>query len=206
MPQVVAVVPIKELSRSKSRLSSVLSTKEREDLSLGLMRGVVSAAVESGRVRVWVVGRDDVAAQVADELGAGWVDDRAADLNGAVSDAFSLATAAGMASLYLPADLPFVTREDVAGLVEVSDGGSALTLAPARFDGGTNAIVAPLGTPFRPTLSPGSFDRHREQASELGLEVAFFDSPGIGIDIDTPEDLTLAESIEPGLLTKLTQR
>ena len=106
--------------------------------------------------------------------------------------------------MYLPADLPFVGCEDVQELLRVSREGTVLTLAPARFDGGTNAIVVPADSPFRLALTGSSFDGHREAARALGLKTAYFDSPGLGIDIDRPEDLALAEDIEPGITKALT--
>ena len=94
--------------------------------------------------------------------------------------------------------------EDVQELLRVSREGTVLTLAPARFDGGTNAIVVPAHSPFEPALTGSSFDDHREAARALGLKTAYVDSPGLGIDIDRPEDLALAESIEPGITKALT--
>ena len=203
MSAVTAVVPVKELGKSKSRLAEVLTGEERAALSLGMLRRVITAATAVCG-RTVVVGKDAGVRRLARELGAEWAEDKATDLTGAVTCAFAELKSAGAAPLYLPADLPFVRGEDVQELVRVSQGGTVLTLAPARFDGGTNAIVVPANSPFRPALTGRSFDGHREAARALGLRTAYFDAPGLGIDIDRPEDLALAEAIEPGITKALT--
>ena len=203
MVNVAAVVPVKELGRSKSRLADVLTAEQRASLSLNLLRRVLAAATPVCE-RTVVVGKDERVREVARKAGAEWTEDSAGDLTVAVSLAFSELMSGGEAPVYLPGDLPFVRSEDVQGLVRVSRGGTVLTLAPARFDGGTNAIVVPPGSPFRPALTGSSFDGHREAARALGLRTAYFDSPGLGIDIDRPEDLALAEEIEPGITKALT--
>ena len=200
---VTAVVPVKELARSKSRLADVLTAEQRATLSLGMLRRVLAAAIPvCGRVAV--VGKDERVREVATKSGAEWAEDTSGDLTSAVSLTFSELKAEGAAPVYLPADLPFVGCEDVQELLRVSQRGTLLTLAPARFDGGTNAIVVPADSPFEPALTGHSFERHREAAWALGLKTAYFDSPGLGIDIDRPEDLALAESIEPGITKTLT--
>ena len=198
-----AVVPIKELGKSRSRLAGVLTADRRAALSLRMFRRVLAAAAPVCG-RVVAVGRDECARRAAQELGAEWIDDTASDLTGAVSLALSELKAAGAAAMYLPADLPFIRSEDVRELVRVSRGGATLTLAPARFDGGTNAIVVPADSAFEPALTGDSFEPHREAAHTLGLRTAYLDSPGLGIDIDRPEDLALAEAIEPGITAALT--
>ena len=203
MGSVTAVVPVKELARSKSRLAEVLTGEQRAALSLCMLRRVISAA-SLGCHRVVVVGKDTCARRVAKELGADWTEDTASDLNSAVSLVFTELKAEGTSPMYLPADLPFVRGEDIEHLVRMSRKGTVLTLSPARFDGGTNAIVVPPESPFRPALTGQSFDRHRYAARALGLRTAYLDSPGLGIDIDRPEDLALAETVEPGITKALT--
>ena len=106
--------------------------------------------------------------------------------------------------MYLPADLPFLKPADVQGLAGASDQGQKLTLSPARRDGGTNAIIAPPGSSFLPALGVSSFERHKRQAKDLGLSASVYDSVGLGLDLDTVEDLKAYEEMEPGLLLRLT--
>ena len=200
---IVAVVPVKPLNLAKSRLAPVLDSAQREALAANLLRTVVGAAIDVPAVAVWVVGGGPPLAEMAGELGVDWCDDGGAGLNEALTVAFAAAYESGMSPLYLPADLPFVSPEDIEGAIVASRSGSVLALAPARRDGGTNAILSPLRSPFPPRLGFDSFRRHRDQARRMGLEVAVCETPGLGYDLDTPQDLEAYQAMDPDLLRQL---
>ena len=202
----VAIIPMKALHLAKSRLAGRLAPRQRACLSLNMFKTVVKAALESPIRRVWVVGGGRTVDRTTSHLGAKWFDDLGLDLNAALHHYFQVAAASEMAPMYLPADLPFLTAPDVDRLVEVSDFGQKLTLSPAHRDGGTNAMLVPLGCPLRPALGIGSFKRHQDQAKALKLPVGTCDAEGLKFDLDTPDDLEVFERKEPGLLARLTGR
>ena len=197
--RIVAVVPMKPLSRSKTRLASVLSEQERADLSLAMFSKVVSAAHEALGT-VWVVGGDSVVRQTADRLGVKWLKDPGKDLNDSLSFALSKACRVGKAAIYLPADLPFVAAADIEKIVQASVDGETLALSPAQQDGGTNAMLIPKCLRFPPLLGKDSFRRHEKQAASLGIPYTVFLSEGLALDLDTPEDLALCDRLQPGFL------
>ena len=201
----VVIVPMKPLSSAKSRLSPALTADERGILSLSMLRCVLLAAGPPAE-RIWVVGGDDLVREVATSLGAAWLADRGAELNAALEVAFARAAREELCAMYLPADLPLVDTDDVRGMIDASRGGRALTLAPASRDGGTNGIIVPLGSRFRPALGRGSFERHRTQASRDGVEAVVFTSDGLGLDLDVPADLDALERFRPGRLRELLAR
>ena len=203
-PDIVAIVPMKPLGLGKSRLAGALSPREREALNLALLERVVSAAIDALPAGVRVVGGDETVARNVREMGGRWLPDGGADLNGTLAAAFRSAHDDGLASLYLPADLPFLTAADIEGIAGESEQGTVHTLAPARRDGGTNAILTPVGSPFRPALGVDSFRGHEAMALELGVPLAIYDSPGIGYDLDTASDLEAYEQMQPGLSLRLT--
>ena len=199
----VALVPMKPLHLAKSRLSAQLVPSQRAALSIGMLAGVLSAAVESAMSEIWVVGGDDKIRELTRRLGARWIEDTSAGLNDALSDAINAADNAGLHSLYLPGDLPFLRSGDIAALIAASEGGSKLALAAAQRDGGTNAMLVPARSRFRPALGEDSFRRHTDLAQRLGMPYAVCDSPGFALDLDTPADLERCEEIEPGFLGRL---
>ncbi len=203
---VVVIVPMKPLKLVKSRLAERLESHQREAIGLGMFNRVVGAAVDSSAAAVWVVGGDEAVNQASLQVGAQWWEDDGKDLNDSLTVTFERALRAHFAPAYLPADLPFVSSEDVSGFIDASSVGETVTLSPAHRDGGTNAIVVPPYSAFRPMLGHDSFDRHRKQAREEGLAVEIFDSTGIGLDLDTPEDLAAFEKIEPDIIKRLTGR
>ena len=200
--RIAVIVPMKPLSSAKSRLSPALNADERGILSLSMLRRVLLAAAPPAE-RIWVVGGDDLVREVATSLGAAWSADQGAELNAALEVAFSRAAHEKLCAMYLPADLPLVDADDVRGMIDASRSGRALTLAPASRDGGTNGIIVPLGSRFRPALGQGSFERHRAQASRDGVEPVVFTSEGLGLDLDVPADLEALERLRPGRLKEL---
>ena len=198
---IVAVVPMKPLSQSKTRLAGVLSQQERADLSLAMFGRVVAAA-QDALGEVWVVGGDDAVRQTAECLGAVWYEDPANDLNESLAFALDKACMNEMSALYLPADLPFIAA-DIDKIVRSSGKGETLTLSPARQDGGTNAMLIPRCLPFPPLLGKDSFRRHKREAASLRIPYAVCLSDGMELDLDTPSDLALCEKRQPGFISAM---
>lgn len=199
---IVAVVPMKPLSRSKTRLAGVLSRQERADLSLAMFGRVISAARQALGA-VWVVGGDDAVRKAAERVGAVWHEDPGKDLNDSLAFALDRACKAEVSAIYLPADLPFVAAADIEKVVQASGEGETLTLSPAQQDGGTNAMLIPKCVSFPPLLGKDSFKRHKRQASALGIPYAVCLTEGLGLDLDTPDDLAQCDSLRPGFLSSL---
>ncbi len=199
---IVAVVPMKPLSQSKTRLAGVLSKQERADLSLAMFGRVVGAAYQALGA-VWVVGGDDTVRKAAERIGAVWHEDPGKDLNDSLAFALDRACKAEVSAIYLPADLPFVTAADIEKVVQASGEGETLTLSPAQQDGGTNAMLIPKCVSFPPLLGKNSFRRHKRQASALGIPYAVCLTEGLGLDLDTPDDLAQCDSLRPGFLSSL---
>ena len=203
---IVALVPMKPLRLGKTRLSGHLTPSDRATLSLNMLGVVVESCVKAELSHVWVLGGDDTVECQAIELGVQWRDDNGVGLNLALAQAFEWVFAKGLTACYLSADLPFVTPEDVLALVELSEIGQRLTLSPARRDGGTNAMIVPVDSVFRPALGAGSFRRHRQLAATLGIQPRLYDSPGLGLDLDTADDLKDYQEMRPDLMDQLIGR
>ena len=203
--QTVVIVPVKSLNAAKSRLSPTLTPREREALTLNMLRHVLRVAARAPIKHVWVFGLDEQVRLLAEEESASWHADQGQDLNGCLAIAFNLARCRGLAPLYLPGDLPLLALEDIEALVSASRCGVKLILSSDRRGEGTNAILLPVGSPFVPSLGPGSFQRHLGLAQSMGLDVAIYDSAGLALDLDSPEDLDALEKQSPGLLDRLIE-
>ena len=203
-PSVIAIIPMKPLVDSKTRLSRKFTAEERGNLALGMMRRVISALSGASMDRFWVVGGDRRVRDLTRNAGGMWMEELGRGLNDTVAKAFEQAFERDSSAMYLASDLPFLKPGDIHSLVQASRGRNNVSLAPARRDGGTNAILVPPRIPFRPELGPRSFIKHLSQAAKLGVSVAICDSPGLGFDLDTPDDLDTYEQMEPGLLERLS--
>ena len=132
-----------------------------------------------------------------------WMEELGRNLNDTVAMAFDRVFESGKAALYVAGDLPFLKASDIHSILQASRKQNNISLAPARRDGGTNAILVPSGVQFKPELGPRSFLKHLSQAATIGVSVAICYSPGLGFDLDTLDDLETYEHMEPGLLRRL---
>ena len=205
-PGVIAVVPMKPPTDSKTRLAKNFSPEERGDLALGMLRRVIRALQSASVEGFWVVGGDQRVLNMTRTAGGVWLEELGKNLNDTVDKAFDEVSKEGNSAMYIAADLPFLKVSDVHSLLQASRRQNNISLAPARQDGGTNAILVPAGIPFRPELGPRSFIKHLSQAAKLGVSVAICYSPGLGFDLDTAADLETYENMEPGFLDRLMPR
>lgn len=189
-----AIVPMKDLSISKSRLAMRLPPPERRALALSMFKAVVMTlcAATSALQRVDVVSRDPLVLNIAAQCGARPLCDPTHDLNAALDIARTAACCAGAtALLVVPADVPLITPADIAALVERlhQSAPNGCVLAPNQDESGTNALGMTLPGEMPFLFGAGSFARHREAAHQLGLQVQIYRSPTLAMDIDTPADL-----------------
>ena len=97
---------------------------------------------------------------------------------------------AGRDVMVILPDLPDLTSGDIDDLIDAADPTGA-ALAPDRHGLGTNAVALRAGTPFAFHFGPASLAAHRA-ATPGGARI--INTPGLRLDIDTPEDWALARS------------
>ena len=204
--ELVAVIPMKPLSRSKTRLAPHMSEEQRSDLVVGMLHRVLGAIKGSSIEMFWVVGGDERIRNVARNFDGIWMEELGRNLNDTLGKAFDELAGRNAAALYLAGDLPFLKPSDLHSLLRSSRRNTNITLAPARRDGGTNAILVPPGIPFRPELGPRSFSKHLSTAAAMEVSVAICYSPGLGFDLDITDDLETFQHMEPGLIGRLSGR
>lgn len=201
---VIAIVPMKPLIKGKSRLGQTLSAEQRADLALGMLRRVLLAIKAASVESTWVVGGDERVRNMTRNLGGDWIEELGKDLNDTLKKAFEMAFEQGKSALFIAGDLPFLKPADVHSMMQTSRRQGNVTLAPARRDGGTNAMLVPFGVPLQPELGQGSFMKHLKQAALLETSVAINSSAGLGFDLDVVDDLETFQHMEPGLLERLS--
>jgi 2-phospho-L-lactate guanylyltransferase len=180
------LVPLKSFTAGKGRLGDALDTFDRAELVRTLAAGVLAAA---GNLATWVVCDDAEVAAFAIRHGAQIVW-RGGGLNRAVQSAFVHLGHEGF-------DRVVVAHGDLAGarsfsvFVEPSSSSRSVVIAADRHGEGTNVISVPTSSAFRFAYGPGSFQRHRIEAVQQGLDLIIADVAELGLDVDTPEDLAL---------------
>jgi len=203
-PKITVIIPMKRLLDGKTRLADALTPERRARLVLGMLQRVILAIHGSSVGQFWVVGGDERIRNLTISMDGLWFEEMGKDLNDTLSKAFDRAFEDGNSALYVPGDLPFLKPADLHALMTATRRQNNITIAPARRDGGTNGLLVPKGIPFRPKLGNRSFSKHLALAGELGVSVAMCYSPGLGFDLDIPEDLETYQHMEPGLLDRLS--
>lgn len=192
----VVVIPVRAFEGAKSRLGAVLDAEERRDLVERLLRRAVTAALATPTVtRVVVVSPDPEVLAVAAAAGAHGIAQRSGGLNPALQEARSASDADRL--LIIPADLPAVTATSLAAVLAAGDaaGRPSVVLAPDRHGRGTNALLLDPPDVIDPAFGGDSRAGHAWLASSA--EAAFVEVPDVlGLDVDTPDDLLLAEATE----------
>lgn len=175
-----AIIPVKALEQSKSRLSELLSAELRADLILHLLQHLLAELPrEAAPV---VVTPDRRVIDLALRLGAAVLYDRAQTLNGALLQAAEFAAGD---KLVLPVDLPFVARNDLMALLEAE---GDLVIAPDRHGVGTNGLLVRGAAPFGFAFGRNSFTAHLAAAKAGNRSTAIVERDGLAFDLDLPAD------------------
>jgi 2-phospho-L-lactate guanylyltransferase len=196
-----ALVPIKPLDQAKSRLAGTLAPEQRATLVqvllehvLGVLRAV-PAVVET----VVVTADAGVASLVSGTGGRVLRESGVPDLNrGLLAGTRSAQVEGAEAVLILHADLPRVRTEDIEAMIASAAPTPTVVVAPDRHRRGTNALLcAPPGL-IEYQFGPDSFALHCAQAQAVGARLEVFTTPGLALDLDTPEDLELLRRVPAG--------
>ena len=187
---VLAVVPVKDLWGTKSRLKPILNPGARAGLTLYMMGRVVSAISGAGVENVCVVSPDPIVLDEARRRGAEPLLQESRGLNPALEEGRRWAMDRGTTSLLvLLGDLPLLDAEDVSAVLEQVGETPSVTISPDGVHAGTNALLLrpPDALPF--AFGPGSYEAHLRAARERGLDVRVCERPHLAFDLDTAEDL-----------------
>jgi coenzyme F420-0:L-glutamate ligase/coenzyme F420-1:gamma-L-glutamate ligase len=187
-----AVVPVKHLVGTKSRLKPILNAPGRAGLTIYMMKKVLTAVQEAGVERACVVSPDPTVLCLAEEAGAAPLLQKSRGLNPALEEAREWAVAEGASALLVfPADLPLLQASDVEAILAAVEGAEEplAVVSPDATGAGTNALLLrpPDALPFM--FGPHSFDAHLDTAQEQGLATRVCERTRIAFDIDTADDL-----------------
>ncbi len=192
-----AIVPVKDLSKAKERLSSLLSQTERTALAYAMLEDVLTA-LQSSRLldRLFVVTLDENAVKLAKCFGAEIIRETKQEEESASVDYASMVCKdmGAKSVLVIPGDAPLVTPEDIDFILEKEKNQTSVILVPARDELGTNAILRrpPDAIPSR--FGYDSFKKHIDEARQRNIFYEIYELPAVALDIDEPEDLRLFAS------------
>ncbi|MEU6272628.1 2-phospho-L-lactate guanylyltransferase [Streptomyces populi] len=192
------VIPLKPLTRAKSRLADTASDALRPGLALAFAQDTVAAALACAAVKgVAVVTGDALAGRELAALGAHIVaDEPAGGLNAALAYGAEAVRARDPESAVaaLNADLPALRPLELARVLAAAGEFPRAFLADAAAIG-TTLLAASPGRELCPAFGGDSRARHRASgAAELRLDAV----DSVRRDVDTREDLRAALALGVG--------
>ena len=185
-----AIIPVKSLSRGKSRLSAVLGAEQRAALNRRLFGRVLEAVQGTFSAdRIAVITSDAFLLALIRGQGLHGLEDEGGGLNAALAAGCRYAIKRGARSaVMLSCDLPSITVDDVAALAAALGQAPSCVIAPDEQEEGTNALaLAPPDADFF-RFGPSSFQAHLEAARARKLKLRILRRPGLANDLDTPEN------------------
>ena len=187
-----AVIPVKQISQAKQRLSPILNKEERKDFFSAMLEDVLSMMVKIDFFKKIILATNcPHAISIAVRHGITHFETGPDDgLNQAAGETVNHLLENGIRDMFLiPADIPLITEEEINSVLKAHPSAPSLTIIPSRDKLGSNCII--LSPPSRMPLKfgPESYFRHLEIAKTNGLKVNPMEFTGFGLDIDEPKDL-----------------
>ncbi len=186
------VIPIKPLRMGKSRLSSVLSDSDRENLNKALLSKIIQCTQEIPEIsETVIISCDPAALSLSRELGIRTIrESKCTNLNNALRKATKALKSFHVDQLLiLPADLPYITPNDISSIVKKISSPPEIIISPDQNKNGTNALlINPVGI-IDYDFGDWSFKKHIEQAERKKIHVEIYNNDNIAFDLDTPIEI-----------------
>jgi 2-phospho-L-lactate guanylyltransferase len=187
----VILVPVKNLSSAKQRLSSILNQSARTELAQAMLHDVLTALrTWKSRPQVAVVTSDPYAVNLAREYEFEVIPDPDnPGETGAIEMATQVCVERGAGStLVIPADIPLIQAWELEEILKHATAEGSV-LVPAADGRGTNAAFRRPANLFPLRFGNDSFKPHRAAAQATGKPCIVLNLPGIAVDVDNPSDL-----------------
>jgi len=195
----VILVPIKNTSSAKQRLTAVLDQPSRTALAQAMIYDVLTALHNwNTRPPVAVVTSDPYAVTLAKEYGFEVIPDPDnPGETGAIEMATRVCVERGVDStLVIPADIPLIEVWELEEILKHAPTEGSV-LVPAADGRGTNAAFRRPANLFPLRFGNDSFKPHHAGAQATGKPCVVLNFAGIALDVDNPEDLQRLISV-PG--------
>ena len=197
-----AIVPIKPLRRGKSRLATVLSEKDREQLNQTLLVKTIGCLKAVKEIdQILIVSYDPGALTISRDYGVRTSQESPnTNINKALRKGTLAAKAFNVSSLLIiPADLPFIEPESVRELLSKAKKPPEIVITPDRRMNGTNALFLNPAGILDYDFGVWSFRKHVEQAEQKKIRIEIYNNDRLSFDLDIPEDLEFLRQSEYAL-------
>jgi 2-phospho-L-lactate guanylyltransferase len=191
-----AIVPVKNFSQAKRRLSELLQPEERKHFVHAMLEDVLRALSGCPRLGgITLLSDEQAVKDLAAEYGVDYLDERSLPipgLNGVVQSAVAALGLQGEHEvMVIHGDLPLIHVAEIEKLIAAHRraGVPALTIGPDGNREGTNCMICTPASSITYCYGSSSFSKHCHQAASFGASLRIVDVAGVGFDIDWPCDL-----------------
>lgn len=186
---IFALIPVKRLSESKKRLSTIFKLGERRGFAIAMLKDVLKATSLSRVDRTVIIGSDQIVQDLSSDFKAFFLPDTGEELNQVIGYATEWCIGEEAESvLILPADIPLITSSEIDKIISLCSEKPSVAISTS-YDGGTNALMCKPPDIMPSHFGAGSFEKHINEASRKGVTAKIYRSPRLSLDIDSPQDL-----------------
>lgn len=186
---ILAILPVKDLSQSKSRLSHEMNRQQRESLAFNLLRRTLEILKSSKCIDdILMVSRDARVRSMAEMENVLFLQEEGTDLNQALEQATRWSLEQHYSAiLILPLDIPFLTKEDIDAIINMgNEKREIVIIAPDREMKGTNALLVKPPGILQYQFGLESFRCHWQQTQYRHIENKIYYSAKMSFDVDFP--------------------
>ncbi len=192
MKDINIVLPIKDPTNAKERLSSLLTSEQRRALALLLIEQTLAFFKDFTSIaNILVVTDSDRVAGRAEEEGYSVLREETAEgETAAVEKATRWSVEHGFRSqVVIPGDMAELDAAEIRRLLTQDRPDPSVILCPATGDDGTNAIMTTPPDVLRFRFGDRSFPDYVEKARDKGVPCFIVRLDSLVLDLDTPDDV-----------------
>jgi 2-phospho-L-lactate guanylyltransferase len=183
----ILAIPVKSLSRAKTRLAPALSPLERGALTLAMLEDMLDVTLTMPGWETWVISPDEVALEISARRGAKPVAEAKGPLATAVRQVEALAKEQDADALaVVPGDLPLITADALQDALRTL---GAVVVSASADGAGTSFLLRRPPRAIAARFGPDSFQRHLDLARERDLPVSVVQRRELSFDLDRPGDI-----------------
>jgi 2-phospho-L-lactate guanylyltransferase len=187
-----AIIPVREFSDSKQRLSAVLNTEERAELARTLLLKTISQLQLSKVDKVIVVATDDEEVRgkmpAFSKLEIVRESAHHGGVNSAMRDGLQRLQPSKSKVVLLPSDLPLITSQVIDRAFDTLDANDFI-INPSTRNDGTNLLGFWTDKPLELHYDDNSVAKHLVEFEKTNLKFRLLDWKEFQTDVDDAEDL-----------------
>jgi len=188
------IIPVKELSKAKERLSSILNAEQRRHLAKAMLTDVLSSVKKSIYVnKIYILTSDNDVINLASEMQVDViVEDSQSSESDSVDRGSNKCIELGAKTIItIPGDAPLIRAEDIDDIFEHEMQNPSIILVPSRDENGTNALLRKPPDLIPSRFGIDSFRKHIGESLKKNLPYKIIRNDRIALDIDHPSDLRI---------------